>query len=402
MVGAAVLAVLLMLAPASVAGFTPGQATSAFSASQSATGTSSLGVRIRDANKLQVNPFTRRTGVKPIATQLMAKSTDDQTEKRRGPVVNLGLVRQTLLNQILIGSTIWTGGAGAQALAKSATFGPTSLLFGIAGFVPLFLFSRRIETSESSAVADLNLSTNMLVLRLFGDKPQPLVAFGVSALLGAVTGLVEETTFRGQLLPILSAKFDSLPVGCLLSTLLFAALHVNPLSLFNNRGEGFKDALVLVVYQLVTGSIFATLFLLTNNLAVPIIAHSLYDCYVFLAAHLQVTTQMEYARKESLMPVAPSSTEAKWRQKRGDRFLLGARESFFLADINRDGVLSREEVRIALYSYGVRLTAEESARVTQAADTDQSGTVSFSEFLEFVGPSGDPGKAIKSSLLGVK
>ena len=393
MVGAAKLTTLFLLALSQVASFAP----FAFPTRHDPSLLLRLGIY---ENKLwKLNPFTREIGKNPSVTQLSAKKTT-KGARGRGPVLNLSLVRQTLLNQILIGFTIWTGGAGAQALARSAHFDTTSVLLGMAGFVPLFLLSRQIETSESSVVADLNLSTNMVVLRLFGDTPQPLVAFAVSALLAVVTGLVEETTFRGQLLPALSTRWSSLAVGFVLSTLLFAALHVNPLSLFKG-GEGFKDALVLITYQLVTGSIFAALFVLTNNLAVPIVAHILYDCYVFCAAHLQVTTQMEYARNESLMPVAPSGTEAKWRKKRGEKFLLGARESFYLADANRDGVLSREEVRIALYSYGIRLTADESARVTQAADTDQSGTVSFAEFLEFVGPSGNPAKAIKSSLLGV-
>ena len=82
-------------------------------------------------------------------------------------------------------------------------------------------------------------------------------------------GLVEETIFRGQLLPALRTHWSSLPVGFVFSTLLFAALHVNPFSLFKG-GKGFKDAVVLIAYQLVTGSIFAALFVLTNNLAVPI------------------------------------------------------------------------------------------------------------------------------------
>ena len=192
----------------------------------------------------------------------------------------------------------------------------------------------------------------------------------------------------------------SFPLGVILSTLLFAVLHVNPLGLFKG-GDAAKDALVLVLYQIVTGSVFAALFVLTQNLAVPIIAHALFDFYVFFGTHLTVTTQMEYAREESRMPIAPQSIEAKWRSQRGDKFLLGARESFYLADSNRDGELSREELRIALYSYGIRLSSDESAIVAQAADRDSSGTIDFGEFLEFIGPTGSPGKAIKNSLLGV-
>ena len=63
---------------------------------------------------------------------------------------------------------------------------------------------------------------------------------------------------------------------------------------------------------------------LTSNLAIPIVTHTLYDCYVFCAAHLQVTSQMEYAQNESLMSVAPSGTEAKWCKKGGEKLLLGA------------------------------------------------------------------------------
>lgn len=336
---------------------------------------------------------------------------DDDNENggvaSRGPTVNFGLLRQTVINQALIGSTIWTGGIGYQALADHARFGTPALILGLAGAVPLIFFSRFVETNESPAVADLNLSTNMLVLRLFGDKPQPIVALIVSAFLAGLTGLVEETTFRGLVLPTLVNKYNSLPTGFVLSTLLFAALHLNPLPLVKSLGskEAFQDAAtdagVLIAYQLVTGAGFAMVYLLSGqNLAAPIITHTLFDFYVFFASHLMVTTQMEYARRESLMPVAPRSIEAKWRQQRGEGFLLGAREAFYLADSNRDGVLSREELRIALYSYGMRLTADQSAIVTAAADINQSGKIDFGEFLEFIGPTGSPGKAIKNSLLG--
>lgn len=327
-----------------------------------------------------------------------------------GPVVNLSLVRQTLLNQGLIGITIWTGGNGYQVLQNQAhilnndgSISTSVLLMALLGVLPLIFFSRQIETSEAPAVADLNISTNMLVLRLFGDQSQPITALFVSLLLASVTGLVEETTFRGQVLPQIKHYFnDNLPIGFLLSTLLFAILHINPIALIRGGIEGIQDAIVLVLYQLVTGAWFATLYILSGNLAVSIITHSFFDTYVFFGTHLIVSSQMEYARNQAIMPVASNSNlEAKWQQKRGERFVLGARETFYLADSNRDGVLSREELRIALYSYGIRLTTEESATVTRAADIDKSGTIDFGEFLEFVGPTGSAGKAIKTSLLGV-
>lgn len=346
------------------------------------------------------------TSVRPLGP-LRARNNnnsdyDSQSEQRptRGPVVNLSLVRQTILNQGLIGFTIWTGGPGAQALAERAHFDTTALLLAIAGVLPLMYVSRQVETSESPAVADLNVSTNMLVLRMFGDKPQPIVAFVVSAVLAGLTGLVEETTFRGQLLPAVADSTGSIGTAIAASTVVFAVLHLNPLALLRGGSQGLQDGAVLIAYQLVTGAWFALLFVGTGNLAVSIGAHALFDFYVFFATHLIVTQQMEYAREQSLMP-SNTRAEAVWQRKRGDEFVLTARETFYLADTNKDGVLSREELRIAVASYGIRLSAEQSAQVLGVADADASGYIDFGEFLDFVGPAGSPGKAIKNSLLGV-
>ena len=142
--------------------------------------------------------------------------------------VNVGLVRQLTLNQLLIGWTIWSGGEGAAVLARDAHFDSLlALPLGVLGVLPLIFISRKIERSESGVVADLNLSTNLLVLRLFGSEKQPVLALAASLFLACLTGLVEETTFRGEILPSL-AQGNGLAGGAALSTALFAALHVNP------------------------------------------------------------------------------------------------------------------------------------------------------------------------------
>ena len=335
-----------------------------------------------------------------VASSLYASSRDDKDTSNK-VVLNTGLVRQTVLNQALLGLTIWQGGIGSQVLARDASFMPSALLLGVVGVVPLVALSRFIETSESRAFADLNLSTNLLMLRYFGDKSQPLVAFVTSAGIAGLTGLVEETNFRGALIPQLVEKTGGdLPLAVALSTLIFAVLHVNPLGIFNGK-EAAQDAAVLLCYQILTGSVFAALYVFTGNLAVPIVAHALFDFYVFFFTHLHVTTQMEYAANEASMPVAGRGVEAKWKAERGEKFITGCKETFYLADTNRDGVLSREELRIALYSYGIRLSKDESEIVTSDADTDESGAIDFGEFLDYVGPSGNPSRAIKGSLLGV-
>lgn len=335
----------------------------------------------------------------------MASSPDRGKEKKSGPLLNIGLVGQLVLNQAIIGSTIWTGGPGFQTIVQYADFG-NAWFMGLVGAAVLVGFSRLIENSESPVVTGINLSTEMVVLRLFGPRTQPVVAFAVSAFMAGLTGIVEETTFRGQIFPFLT-QWTSNNLGwtgdvsvygaAALTTYLFALLHTNPLGFFKG-GEAAKDNAVLLTFQLVTGSIFMALFLLTQNLAVPIIAHALYDFYTFFNTHLQVTEQMDYAREQSQLPSAKEET--KWKKARGEKFVQEARQTFYLMDTNKDGVLSRREVRIALSSYGMDLSKMQSEQIVQKADLDQSGTISFGEFLTFVGPSGNTGKAVKSSLLG--
>lgn len=339
-------------------------------------------------------------------TQLFARppSTSKQPNiKESTPAVNFGLVGQNLANQALIGATIWTGGPGYQVLVDKADFGPLAIILGIVGVVPMLALSQAIEKSESYLVSGLNLSTNMAVLRLFGPTKKPVTAFALSALLASLTGVVEEVTFRGQLIPFFANRVadGDILTGAAISTFLFAFLHTNPLSFFKG-GDAFLDNAVLLSLQLVNGAAFAILYLATGNLAVSILAHALYDFYTFYKTHMvDVAGQMEYARDKRDMPTfADPKLEQRWINERGADFVNGVKQTFYLMDTNRDGVLSRKELRVALYSYGIILTPAQSAKVTQMADVDQSGSIDLDEFLEFVGPTGSAGKAIRNTLFG--
>ena len=342
-------------------------------------------------------------------TTLRLANTNSTPSRKRGPQLNVGLVGQLLANQALIGLTIWTGGPGYQTLTQYGNFGISGWLLGLLGVIPLIYVSSKVEKSESPIFAGINLSTNMAVLRLFGDSPQPILALPVSILLGSVTGIVEEVTFRGQALPTFSdwsTKYLGLGdgtgvvAGVVLSTFLFAFLHTNPLSLFSGNKDAFVDNFVLLVFQIVTGAIFAILFLTTQNLAVPILAHAFYDFYTFYKTHLDISSQMQYASEQKLMPVGRNTVERKYTDLRSEQFVLEARESFYLMDTNRDGVLSRKELRVALFSYGINLSKMDSEMLARIADLDGSGGIDFDEFLEFVGPAGSTRRAVKSALLG--
>ena len=135
--------------------------------------------------------------------------------------------------------------------------------------------------------------------------------------------------------------------------------------------------------QVFTGTSFTLLAFATGGLAAPIVAHCLYDWYTFYESHLAVTGQMEYSVEE------------------GGRDDALKREFRFI-DTNRDGKISPDELRIALFSFGIKTDDATAAKTFAAADTDSSGDVSFDEFARFVkNGDGDASKAFKRGLLGV-
>jgi len=128
------------------------------------------------------------------------------------------------------------------------------------------------------------------------------------------------------------------------------------------------------------------LYIITDNLAVPIVTHTLYDFYTFYKTHLvDVAGQMEYAKEKALMPICSSkAVENKWIKERGEDWLREAKQSFYLMDTNRDGGISRKELCIALYSYGINLSKVRSQQVKQVADIDISGSIDFDEVSRYV------------------
>ena len=340
-------------------------------------------------------------------TQLSAKQSPDEGQNDNGnnsiDRVNYGMILTNIANQVLIGSTIWAGGQGYQVLTSGANFDVGAVILAVIGFLPLYGLSTFIESSEWYGVSGLNLSTNMAVLRLFGPTPKPIQVVGFSAAMAILTGIVEETTFRGQALTFFANNLGdgSILTGAVLSTLLFAFLHTNPTSFFKG-GDETADNIVLFIFQCLTGTVFCLLYLLTGNLAVPIITHALYDFYTFVKVHfVDVAGQMEYAKEQSMMPKYKNMAAAKkWSNERGSDFIKGVQQSFYLMDTNRDGVLSRKELRVALFSYGINLSELQSQQVLQQADTNRQGDIDLDEFLAFVGPTGSARKAVRNTLFG--
>ena len=313
--------------------------------------------------------------------------------------MNKAMIRSIIINQIVVGYSIWLTNGDGRALLSATQFDPTSLVVGAAGGLAVIAVGRFIEKSPNPLFAELNLSTNMLVLRLFGPRPQPVVAGVVSLCIATLVALTEETVFRGVVTSRLAENLGALPgAGC--AILLFALGHINPLALgketlllwrlcgnqprrVDGVGVDAVDRSHRFALQVFTGTSFTLLAFATGGLAAPIVAHCLYDWYTFYESHLAVTGQMEYSVEE------------------GGRDDALKREFRFI-DTNRDGKISPDELRIALFSFGIKTDDATAAKTFAAADTDASGDVSFDEFARFVkNGDGDASKAFKRGLLGV-
>ena len=85
------------------------------------------------------------------------------TAEPAGPVVNKAMVRSIIINQIVVGYSIWLTNGDGRQLLSATNFDPTSLVVGAAGGLAVIAVGRFIEKSPNPLFAELNLSTNMLV-----------------------------------------------------------------------------------------------------------------------------------------------------------------------------------------------------------------------------------------------
>ena len=133
------------------------------------------------------------------------------------------------------------------------------------------------------------------------------------------------------------------------------------------------------------------------------VAHFLYDLYTLYETHLVVTEQIAYS-KAPLPPLPQQSlTAMRWRMARGKDFVDQTRSAFLMMDRNRDEQISEAELRVGLYSLGLKLGGQKLRSDFALADTDRSGAIDFDEVLEFVGGAeSEASRAIKGSLLGVR
>lgn len=163
-----------------------------------------------------------------------------------------------------------------SGLGAGFAWNSNAVLQGIQWTAPLFVVAGIMQLLEpySSAVQGVTKATQRSVLAVMGRKRRPGTALLVSILLGTVAGWGEEWLFRGVFQTLLTDKFSS-QIGLGVSCIVFGLLHA-----------------VTPVYALLAGLaslFFGKMYIVSQNLAVPMVCHAVYDIAALMWAHWSAT-----------------------------------------------------------------------------------------------------------------
>eukprot|EP01041_Mallomonas_annulata_P008239 gene8239-16942_t len=199
---------------------------------------------------------------------------------------------QTVLQLCLAQSSLVVASIAACLVLGRSDYGLGSgfhidsgvVLQGILGTAPMLglgLLSQydlgMVELQQVSTV------TQGTILDLLGPKRRLPQTIASAVALGLAAGVSEELIFRGLMQTELSQRFgDSVGIGAV--SVLFGFLHA-----------------ATPLYALLTGLAgvyLAFLYKLLDNLAVPMIAHTLYDALAITYMHIAVTSLSEEEMKD--------------------------------------------------------------------------------------------------------
>ena len=170
---------------------------------------------------------------------------------------------------------------------------------GLCATLPLGLLAVVLDRFEARvpALQKVTQATQRSVLTLLGSRFLPLTGLVVSAALGIAAGVGEEWLFRGVLqteltnllanLSPVATSINPSSVAVILSSILFGALHaVTPIYAFL--------ATLASLY-------FGWLYVWSDNLAISMICHGLYDIGALYYAHWTVAKDLTPQERQELL-----------------------------------------------------------------------------------------------------
>lgn len=166
-------------------------------------------------------------------------------------------------------------GTPNYGLGSGIDFSWAALQYGFLLTLPLGLFAAALDLIENQvpALKDVTKATQRSVLALMGGTFQPALALGTAVALGLAAGIGEEMLFRGVMQYEIASRLGTV-TGVAWSSIVFGLLHA-----------------VTPLYAVLSGAAsvyFGSLYLWTDNLAVPIACHTIYDIGALFYAHWTV------------------------------------------------------------------------------------------------------------------
>jgi membrane protease YdiL (CAAX protease family) len=169
------------------------------------------------------------------------------------------------------------------SMSESTQFVPNLIVAALAGallgvFVKACLMG--LTDTDDLVIPDDGFTSPslQLVLMIMGNRFQPLKAMLGSAAMGLAPGIGEEIAFRGVLQTVLARRLST-PQAIVVQAILFGLAHPS------------SGPYILVTGLL--GLLLGTIYAATQNLAIPIFLHSLWNTFMFFRGHVHVSDMTE-------------------------------------------------------------------------------------------------------------
>jgi membrane protease YdiL (CAAX protease family) len=200
-------------------------------------------------------------------------------------MIILALVPRKIFSLAAVAPIVWS--RKAFALGFLAIAAPLLLIVAVVfltAIIEVVLLQKSLDDEDDDEDDNEFMTVPMMFMAsLFGADGGGKAGIAVAIGFSIAVGIGEELLFRGVLQALLQ-RFTGIPVAVAISAAVFGACHPHGL-----------------LYTVVTGlfgGYFSFLWMKTNNLAVPIIAHAVWDALVLMGCRHELSERAAAAKSK--------------------------------------------------------------------------------------------------------
>jgi uncharacterized protein len=207
---------------------------------------------------------------KPSSALTLSSSNDDDIILKNTAgkeAVRTGVINAVLAQSLLVPLALGLGKLLSLDLLTPIVWSREAFAYGVAGAAPIGLLGVLLDLPKWNWTTEISNKSKQFIISLLGPDGGGKAGIAFAIGISIAAGFGEELLFRGVLQGSLQTV-TTVPVAVAVSAAVFGALHA-----------------VTPMYAVIAGMIgvyFSMLWNSTTNLAVPIIAHALYDACAIL------------------------------------------------------------------------------------------------------------------------